>query len=44
MKAKGSCVDVGDKEKTDVIGSGPNVMRNHSEGEGRETVRGKVSV
>ena len=44
MKAKGSCVDVGDKEKTDMIGSGPNFMRDNSKGEGRKTVRGKVSV
>ena len=27
-----------------MIGSSPNVMRNYGEGEGRETVRGKVSV
>ena len=44
MEAKGSCVDVLDKEETDMIGSGPNVMRDDREGEGRKTVRGKVSV
>ena len=44
MKAKGSCVDVRDKEETDMIGSGPNVMRDDRKGESRKTVRGKVSV